>query len=195
MVAGVEKASCLNASTSSVWQPTPEATSGKPYAHLLRLSACGDQGVALLLTSSATTRELALDDLLAAMLAPLVPSSQESLIKALTSFHMAWFVVSDLSTIKDSQIVEGFNWFEYLVRMFKKLERAVNRGIGSALWSAALVHGMALKSLENRSSAPACKWGLLGPRNLLVAGCRWRLKGLKISYTEACSSEVVVAHS
>ena len=162
---------------------------------MLRLSTCGDQGVALLLTSSATTRELALDDLLAAMLAPLVPSSQESLIKAWTSFHMAWFVVSDLSTIKDSQIVEGFDWFEYLVRIFKKLERAVNRGIGSALWSAALVRGMALKALENRSSAPVCNWGLVGPRNLLVAGCRWRLKGLKISFSEACSSEVVVAHS
>ena len=156
MVAGVEKASCLNALTSSVSQPIPEITSGKPYARLLRPSTCGDQGVALLLTSLATTRELALGDLLAAMSAPLVSSSQESLIEAWTSFHMAWFVVSDLSMIKESQIVEGFDWFEYLVRIFRKLEKAVNRGIGSALWSAALVCGMAFKALENRSSAPVC---------------------------------------
>ena len=195
MVAGVEKASCLNALTSSVSQPTPEITSGKFYAHLLRLSTCGDRGVALLSTSSATTRELALDDLLTAMSAPLVASSQESLIKAWTSFHMAWFVVSDLSMIKDSQIVEGSDWLEYLVRTFRKLKRAVNRGIGPALWSAALVLGMAFKALENRSSAPVCNRGLVGPRNLFVAGCLWRLKGLKISYAEVCHLEVVVAHS
>ena len=53
----------------------------------------------------------ALDDLLTAMFAPSVASSQESLIKAWTSFHRAWFVVSDLSMIKDSQIMEGSDWF------------------------------------------------------------------------------------
>ena len=124
-------------------------------------------------------------DLLAAMLAPFVPSLWESLIKAGTSFHMAWFVVSDRSTFRDSQILEGLDWFEYLVRIFKKLKRAMNRGIVLALWSAALVRGLAYKALENRSSAPGCNWGLVGPQNLLVAGCRWRLKGGKFSYADA----------
>ena len=195
MVAGVEKASCWNASTLSVWQPAPEVTSGKPYAHLLRLPACGDQGFASLLISTATTRELALDDLLLAMLAPLVLSSQELLIKTLTSSHLAWFMVSDISSIKDSRVVESSNWSECLVRMPKKLERAVNRGIGSVLWLSALVHGMAANALENRSCVTGCIWDLLGSRNIFVAGRRWGLKGLKFSYVEVLQLEVVVAHS
>ena len=195
MVADVGKASRLNIATSPMWRPSPEIIGGKPYAHLLRLSTCGDQDVALLLTSSAATWELALYDLLAAMLAPFVPISRESLSKAGTSFHMAWFVVSDRSTFKDSQILKGLDWFEYLVRIFETLKRAINRGIVLALWSAALVRGLAYKALENRSSAPVCNWGLVGPRNLLVAGCRWRLKGGKFSYTDACSPKVVVVYS
>ena len=90
-VAGVKKASRLNASASSVSQPTPELTSGRSDAPLLRPSIRGDRGVALSSASSATTRELALDGLLTAMSAPSAVSSQESLIKTWTSFHVAWF--------------------------------------------------------------------------------------------------------
>ena len=143
MVADAEKASRSNIATSPMWRPSPEIISGKPYAHMLRLSTRGDQDVAVLLTSSATTWELALYDLLAAMLASFVPSSRESLNKAGTSFHMAWFVVSDRSTFKDSQILKGLDWLEYFVRIFGTLKRAINRGIVFALWSAALVRGLA----------------------------------------------------
>ena len=45
VVAGVEEASCLSASASSVSQPTPEITSGRSDAPLLRLSTRGDRGV------------------------------------------------------------------------------------------------------------------------------------------------------
>ena len=148
MVAGVEKASC-----------------GMPQRFL-----CGSlppprlwgSRLASLLISTATTRELALNDLLLAMPAPLVFSSQELLIKALTSSHLAWFMVSDISMIKDSRVVESSNWSECLVRMPKMLERAVNRGIGSVLWLSALVHGMATNALENRSRVIGCIWDLLG---------------------------------
>ena len=70
LVAGVKKASSLNALASSVSQPTPEITSGRFYAPLLRLSTRGDRGVAMSSASSATTRELALDGLLTATSAP-----------------------------------------------------------------------------------------------------------------------------
>ena len=144
MVARVEKASCWNASTLYVWQPAPEVTSGKTYAHLLRLR------------------------------------SQGLLIKALTSSHLAWYMVSDISMIKDSWVVESSNWSECLVKMPKMLERAVNRGIGSVLWLSALVHGMVTKALENRSCVTGCIRDLLGSRNIFVAGRRWVLKGLLV---------------
>ena len=223
MVAGVEKASCLNALASSVSQPTPEITSGRSYAPLLRLSTRGDRGVALSSASLATTRELALDGLLTVMSAPLAASSQESLIKTRTSFHMAWFgpivevlplvpakvlavcamfraggyrfVENYLSKIKDLQIGKGFDWSMSLERAFRKSKRAVNRGIGPALQSAALDLGAAFKALENRSSAPVCNRGPVGLRNLLVDGCLWRLKGLEISYAEVCHLEVDMDHS
>ena len=79
------------ASASFVSQPIPELTSGRSDASLLRLSIRGDRGVALSSASSATTRELALDGLISAMSAPSAVSSQESLIKTWTSFHVAWF--------------------------------------------------------------------------------------------------------
>ena len=159
MVAGFEKASCWNVSTLYVWQLAPKVTSGKPYAHLLRLR------------------------------------SQGLLIKALTYSHLAWYMVSDISMIKDSWVVESSNWSECLVKMPKMLERAVNRGIGSVLWLSALVHGMVTKALENRSCVTGCIRDLLGSRNIFVAGRRWVLKGLKFSYVEILQLEVVVAHS
>ena len=122
----------------------------------MRPHACGDQGFASVLILSAITRELALDDLLSAMLAPLVLSSQELLIKTLTFSHLAWFMLRDISTIKDSRV---------LVWMFKKLERAVNSSIGSVLWSSALVHDMVIIASEavlERRSTCFRVWCLVG---------------------------------
>ena len=78
--------------------------------------------------------------------------------------------MSDLLTIKVSQIVESSDWSECLVRMPEMLERAVNRGIGSFLWLSALVNGVAANALENQSCVTGCIRDLLGSRNLLVVG-------------------------
>ena len=91
VVAGVDEMSCLSASTSSVSKPSPELTSDRSGAPLLRPSTRGDRGVAWSSASTATTRKQALDGLLAAMSARSTASSQESMIKTWTSFHMAWF--------------------------------------------------------------------------------------------------------
>ena len=199
MVAGVEEASCLNASASSVSRHTPEITSGRSDAPLLRLFNRGDRGVALSLASSAKTRELALDGLLTAMFAPSAANSQDSWIKTWTSFHMAWFrpsvevlplvpakvfavyatfraggyqfVENYLSKIKDLHIGEGFDWSMGLERALRKSKRAVNRGIGLARQLAPLDLGAGFKALKYRSSAPVCYRGPVGLRNLLVAGC------------------------
>ena len=222
-VAGVMKASCWNASASSVSQPTPDLTSGRFDAPLLRLSTRGDPGVALSSASSATTRELALDGLLTAMSAPSAVSSQESLIKTWTSFHVAWFgpsvevlplvpakvfavcatfraggyrsVENYLSKIKDLHNGEGFDWSVCLERAFRKSKRAVCRGIGPARQSAALDLEAAFDALKNRSSAPVCNRGPVGLRNLLVPGCFWMLRELEISCAKVCHLEVDAAHS
>ena len=222
VVAGVDEVSCLSASTSSVSQPSPEITSGRSGAPLLRPSTRGDRGVALSSASTATTRKLALDGLLAAMSARSAASSQESMIETWTSFHMAWFgpsvevlplvpakvfavcamfraggyrsVENYLSRIKDLHVEEGFDWSMSLERAFRKSKRAVNRGIGSARQSAALDLGAAFKALENRSSAPVCNRGPVGLRNLLVVGCFWMLRELEISCAKVCHLEVDAIH-
>ena len=222
-VAGVKKASRLNASASFVSQPTPELISGRSDAPLLRLSTRGDRGVALSSASSATTLELALDGLLTAMSAPSAVSSQESLIKTWTSFHVAWFgpsvevlplvlakvyaicamfraggyrsVENYLSKIKDLHIEKGFDWTVCLERAFRKSKRAVCRGIGPARQSAALDLDAAFKVLENRSAAPVCNRGPVGLRNLLVAGCFWMLRELEISCAKICHLKVDMDHS
>ena len=222
VVAGVDEVSCLSASTSSVSQPSPELTSGRSGAPLLRPSTRGDRGVALSSASTATTRKQALDGLLAAMSARSAASSQESMIKTWTSFHMAWFgpsvevlplvpakvfavcamfraggyrsVENYLSRIKDLHVEEGFDWSMSLERAFRKSKRAVNRGIGPARQSAALDLGAAFKALENRSSAPVCNRGPVGLRNLLVVGCFWMLRELEISCAKVCHLEVDAVH-
>ena len=223
VVGGVEKGSRLRTSVHSVSHPVPELTSGRSDAPLLRPSIRGDREVALSSASSATTRQLAMDGLLTAMSAPSAASSQESLIKTWTSFHVAWFgpsvevlplvptkvfavcamfraggyrsVENYLSKIKDLHIGEGFDWSMCLERAFRKSKRAVNRGIGPARQSAALDLEAAFKALDNRSCAPVCDRGPMGLRNLIVVGCFWMLRELEISCAKIGHLEVDLAHS
>ncbi len=137
-----------------------------------------------------------MQELVGLLSAPSAAASQEFLLRTWRAFHQAWFgndvevlpltvlkvyavytmfragghraVDNYLSRIKDEHIGGGHCCHEFLNRAFRKVRRAVIRGIGPARQSAVLDMAASFHALRDRDGSPVSRGGPLGIRNLLV---------------------------